>query len=56
MGKAFQTKMDDVVWEYNDEHLKAWKEGRTGYPMVDAGQLPSFVLYFELGHCADMTN
>jgi len=37
MGKSFQPKMDAVVWEYNDEHLKAWKEGKTGYPFVDAG-------------------
>lgn len=24
-------------WRKNPEHLKAWQEGRTGYPLVDAG-------------------
>ncbi|MGH8906664.1 MAG: cryptochrome/photolyase family protein [Egibacteraceae bacterium] len=24
-------------WAANDQHLLAWKEGRTGYPIVDAG-------------------
>lgn len=36
MGKAFQLKFDDVAWEYNDEHQKAWEEGRTGVPFIDA--------------------
>ncbi|MDQ3065944.1 MAG: DNA photolyase family protein [Actinomycetota bacterium] len=26
-----------VVWEDDDEALQAWKEGRTGYPIIDAG-------------------
>lgn len=25
-----------IPWGNNDEHLKAWAEGRTGYPFVDA--------------------
>ncbi|RWS10201.1 cryptochrome-2-like protein [Dinothrombium tinctorium] len=25
-----------IEWDKNDEHLKAWKEGRTGYPFIDA--------------------
>lgn len=25
-----------IPWGKNDEHLKAWAEGRTGYPFVDA--------------------
>jgi deoxyribodipyrimidine photo-lyase len=24
-------------WSHDDEHLEAWKAGRTGYPLVDAG-------------------
>ena len=24
-------------WDHDDERLDAWKEGRTGYPVVDAG-------------------
>jgi deoxyribodipyrimidine photo-lyase len=27
---------DAVQWEDNPEHLAAWREGRTGYPVVDA--------------------
>lgn len=37
MGKAFNRKYDGVVWEVNGAHLEAWKEGKTGYPIVDAG-------------------
>jgi deoxyribodipyrimidine photo-lyase len=36
MSKAFKYEYSDVEWEYNDEHFKAWCEGRTGYPIVDA--------------------
>jgi len=25
-----------IKWDYNEERLNAWKEGRTGYPIVDA--------------------
>jgi len=32
----FKSKYDSVQWEGNDEWLEAWKEGRTGYPIVDA--------------------
>ncbi|EPT03717.1 hypothetical protein FOMPIDRAFT_1115869 [Fomitopsis schrenkii] len=39
MGRPFQEKMAGVVWESEnrDAHLQAWKEGRTGVPIVDAG-------------------
>lgn len=30
------TKYEDVAWEYDAENFNAWKEGRTGYPIVDA--------------------
>lgn len=35
-GKSFQEKFDQVKWKYNEKHLAAWKEGLTGYPIVDA--------------------
>lgn len=38
MGHAFITKYEDVVWESSPDTLQAWKEGRTGYPIVDAAQ------------------
>ncbi|EIN10414.1 hypothetical protein PUNSTDRAFT_119399 [Punctularia strigosozonata HHB-11173 SS5] len=36
MGRPFNEKYADVRWETNEEHLQAWKEGRTGVPIVDA--------------------
>lgn len=30
------TVCTQIPWGKNDEHLKAWAEGRTGYPFVDA--------------------
>ncbi|KAI0661061.1 DNA photolyase, FAD-binding/Cryptochrome [Cubamyces menziesii] len=36
MGRPFQEKYADVRWETNPEHLQAWKDGRTGVPIVDA--------------------
>lgn len=35
--KNFQKKFDNFSWEYDEEFLKAWKTGKTGYPIVDAG-------------------
>ena len=34
---SFKSKYDSIRWENNEEHIKLWKEGRTGYPIVDAG-------------------
>lgn len=25
-----------IPWDTNEEYLSAWKEGRTGYPFIDA--------------------
>ncbi|KAG2141806.1 DNA photolyase, FAD-binding/Cryptochrome [Suillus bovinus] len=36
MGRPFQEKFADVKWEVNEKHLNAWKEGKTGIPIVDA--------------------
>jgi deoxyribodipyrimidine photo-lyase len=37
MGRPYNEKFADVVWEEDEELLKAWKEGKTGVPIVDAG-------------------
>ena len=37
IDRAFKPAYDYIVWETNEEHYQAWCEGRTGYPMVDAG-------------------
>lgn len=36
MGRSFNLKYDKVVWEHNEDHINAWKQGKTGYPIVDA--------------------
>jgi deoxyribodipyrimidine photo-lyase len=36
-GAAFQTQYDAVEWAHNEEQFAAWCEGRTGFPIVDAG-------------------
>jgi len=35
--KAFRPKYDNIKWRYNEKEFKAWCEGKTGFPMVDAG-------------------
>ena len=37
MGRPFVEKFANVSWETNEDHLQAWKDGRTGVPIVDAG-------------------
>lgn len=34
---AFKKQYDRIVWEKDEAHFQAWCEGKTGYPMVDAG-------------------
>jgi len=33
----FNERFADFKWDKDDELLKAWQKGRTGYPIVDAG-------------------
>ena len=35
--KSFKPKYDRIVWRNNEEEFKLWCEGKTGYPLVDAG-------------------
>lgn len=35
--KAFREKYEALEWVNNEVHFEAWCEGRTGYPIVDAG-------------------
>ncbi|KAF9537253.1 hypothetical protein EC957_008590 [Mortierella hygrophila] len=37
MNRAFQPKTERVQWSDNDEHFQRWTEGKTGFPIVDAG-------------------
>jgi deoxyribodipyrimidine photo-lyase len=36
-GESFRRDMDDMEWNDDAESLATWREGRTGYPIVDAG-------------------
>jgi len=36
-GHAFRREYDRIRWVRNDEGFKAWCQGRTGFPIVDAG-------------------
>jgi deoxyribodipyrimidine photo-lyase len=33
----FKKQYSRVQWEHNESHFEAWCEGKTGYPLVDAG-------------------
>jgi len=35
--KSFKPKYDRIEWRNNETEFKAWCEGNTGYPLVDAG-------------------
>ncbi len=35
--ESFKRKYDNISWIYDDELLTRWQEGKTGYPIVDAG-------------------
>jgi len=36
-GACFKEEYDDLKWENDERLFKAWCEGRTGFPIVDAG-------------------
>jgi deoxyribodipyrimidine photo-lyase len=36
-GKAFRPAYDQIKWRNNEAEFLLWTEGRTGYPLVDAG-------------------
>ena len=35
--QAFKKKYDRIQWRNNERDFEAWKNGKTGYPLVDAG-------------------
>lgn len=37
VGNAFRSQYDRIEWRNNEKEFEAWKQGQTGYPMVDAG-------------------
>jgi deoxyribodipyrimidine photo-lyase len=37
LRRAFRPELDAIEWTGSDEDFAAWTEGRTGFPLVDAG-------------------
>ncbi|KXH79031.1 deoxyribodipyrimidine photolyase [Chryseobacterium kwangjuense] len=37
VNQCFKKKYENIAWRNNENEFKAWCEGRTGYPIVDAG-------------------
>ena len=37
VDNAFKPAYDNILWENQETDFKAWCEGKTGYPLVDAG-------------------
>lgn len=37
VSQSFKPQYDRIVWENDENQFKAWCEGLTGYPIVDAG-------------------
>ncbi len=37
INNAFKPIYDQINWERNEVHFQAWCDGKTGYPLVDAG-------------------
>lgn len=37
LDNAFKKKYDRIEWRNNEAEFAKWKEGKTGYPLVDAG-------------------
>lgn len=36
-AESFRREYDEIVWRNNEKEFQAWCEGKTGYPIVDAG-------------------
>jgi deoxyribodipyrimidine photo-lyase len=34
--RAYRAELEDVAWQSDEATIDAWREGRTGYPVVDA--------------------
>lgn len=37
LGHAFKKEYDKIIWRNNEQEFERWCEGKTGYPIVDAG-------------------
>lgn len=37
VDQSFKSKYDNIKWRNNEQEFDRWREGKTGYPIVDAG-------------------
>jgi deoxyribodipyrimidine photo-lyase len=37
INQAFRPEYDRIEWEFDENQFQAWCDGKTGYPLVDAG-------------------
>jgi deoxyribodipyrimidine photo-lyase len=37
INHAFKSEYDLIEWEFDEKQFRAWCDGKTGYPLVDAG-------------------
>lgn len=37
VNQSFKSKYDNIKWRNNEQEFEKWCEGKTGYPIVDAG-------------------
>lgn len=37
VNRSFKEKYDKIKWRNNEEEFEKWKQGQTGFPIVDAG-------------------
>lgn len=37
VSQSFKPQYDAIPWENNEAHFESWCQGKTGYPIVDAG-------------------
>jgi hypothetical protein len=36
IGSSFKPECDHIKWQAEEAHIEAWKQGKTGFPIVDA--------------------
>tara|TARA_B000000565_G_scaffold115275_1_gene86871 strand:- start:422 stop:1117 length:696 start_codon:yes stop_codon:yes gene_type:complete len=39
MNKPFNMSTTSIQWRHNEVEIKAWKDGKTGFPLIDAAML-----------------
>ena len=39
MNKPFNLSTTSIQWRHNEVEIKAWKDGKTGFPLIDAAML-----------------